>query len=280
MEKSTRVMDLACGAGSVLEHAHKLGFTNLTGVDVSQQALDVMLEKIPVARGICSQVDKLPQDQNSIDLIVSQFGVEYAGTRQKLHAAFQEMSRVLATKGRITIVAHAKNSVIYEGCSNSLEHAKLIDDSRFIETAKKTISSLHNNDREAAPATTQKLMESLNHSAEPIMAWLRNTDRSKNEFARFTYHLLESSHKLIANHAAYSKSESLNWFSGIEDEIEAYRGRMSSMTTAALSEVEISKLSEDLSTGQNGLSFLPVEKLYFPPNKKLAAWVIRAKKLT
>ena len=276
--KSIHIVDFACGAGSVLEHANELGFSKLTGIDVSQKALDVMMKKIPTASGICSHVDKVPSAENSADLVVSQFGVEYAGNRMQLFHAFQEMRRILKPGGEIIIVAHAKNSVIYEGCNGSLKNAQLIQDSKFLDIAKKTTLSLHENPNQTKNSNQQKLMGRLNQSAEPIMAWLRVADRSKDEFAKFAYHLLESSHKLITNHAKYSKAESAEWFVGIHAELEAYKGRMSSMTTAALSEEEITDLTGKLSEDHAQLVFSPLEKLYFPPNKKLAAWIIRASK--
>jgi len=276
--KSARIIDLACGAGSVLEHADKLGFTNLTGVDVSQKALDVMTKKIPAASGICAQVDNVPQADNSADLIVSQFGVEYAGSQAQLFDAFREMYRILKPSGEIVIVAHAKNSVIYEGCSGSLKNAKTIEESLFLDIAKKTTLTLYENRNQSNSANQQKLMEQLNQSAEPIMTWLREADRSQDEFAKFAYHILESSHKLITNHSAYSKIEALEWYTGIQAEIDAYTGRMSSMTKAALSELEIFDLIGKLDSGQTRLTFSPLDKLYFPPNKKLAAWIIEAKK--
>ena len=69
LEKSAHIVDFACGAGSVLEHAFNLGFLNLSGVDVSQKALDVMLAKIPTANGICAPVNKIDQTDNNLSLI-------------------------------------------------------------------------------------------------------------------------------------------------------------------------------------------------------------------
>lgn len=276
--KSAYIIDFACGAGSVLEHAHTLGFSNLTGVDVSQKALDVMMQKIPAASGICSHVDKTPLEDESADFIVSQFGVEYAGSRKQLLNAFREMHRLLKPGGEITIIAHAKDGIIYEGCEASLKNAKIIEDSQFLEIAKKTIIAIHKNRILAENPGYQKLIGQLNESAEPIMAWLRGANREKDDFAKFSYHALESSHKLITHHNSYSKIDTLNWFKGIQSEIDAYKGRMSSMIKAALSKDEIESLIGALALARTTLKFSPLEPLFFPPNKKQAAWIIRAQK--
>ncbi len=275
---SDKIIDLACGAGSVLEHAHSLGLSDLTGVDVSQEALNVMREKIPPAIGICAQVDDIPQADNSFDLIVSQYGVEYAGDRSKLLQSFREMRRILRSKGRITIIAHAKNGVIYDGCETSLNNSKRIEDSGFMKVTKDVISTLHGNETQRKSRDLQKQMTRLNQAAEPIMNWLSTSDTQKDEFARFAYHILQSSHKLITNHNAYSRADSLNWISSIQSELDAYEGRMVSMTTAALTQAEISDLIKKLNKDGDELTFAPTEEFKFGTSQKRAAWVIRAKK--
>jgi len=275
---SDKIIDFACGAGSVLEHAYGLGLSELTGVDVSQEALNVMKEKIPPAIGICAQVDNIPQADKSYDLVVSQYGVEYAGSRQNLLRSFQEMRRILKPTGRLTVIAHAKNGVIYEGCKTSLDNAKRIEESDFINLTAKILAILHAGDQEQDRASLQKQVTKLNEAAEPIMTWLKTSDTKQDDFARFTYHILQSSHKLITNHNAYSREDSLNWLSNIESEIDAYKGRMTSITKAALTEEEISELIQKLSLDEGSLTFDPTEEFYFGSKRKRAAWVIRARK--
>ncbi len=278
IEKSAHIVDFACGAGSVLEHAHKVGLSNLTGLDVSQKALDVMVEKIPSASSVRTQVDKTPLKNNSVDIITSQFGVEYAGSRKKLHEAFLEMHRILKPNGRIIVLAHAENSVIYEGCKRSLDQINNVEKSQFIKTAKKLILALSGSQTQGKSTDFKNLTRRLNQSAEPIVEWLRTSDRSHNEFARFTYYLLESSHKLIVNHERYPREESLGWFKGMEAELKAYKGRMLSMTQAALNKVEIMELVETLAKGQVGLDFTPNQSFNLSTDTKQAAWIIKAKK--
>lgn len=275
---SDKIIDFACGAGSVLEHAYSLGLSQLTGVDVSEEALTVMKEKISPAIGICAQVDDIPQPDESFDLVVSQYGVEYAGNREKLLRSFQEMSRILKPSGSITIIAHAKNGVIYEGCKTSLNNAARLEESGFINATAKIVSILHGDKGLQKGVHLQEGMTRLNQAAEPIMTWLTKTDSQRDEFARFAYHILQSSHKLITNHNAYSKTDSLKWLSSIESEIDAYKGRMMSMTNAALTKAEISELIQKLSVDPKNFMFEPTEEFYFGSNRKLAAWVIRAKK--
>ena len=274
--KSTKIIDFACGAGSVLKHANSLGFQNLTGVDISQNALRVLSRNIATSSAVCAPVDKTGIEDKSYDLAVSQFGIEYAGNRKKLRNAFEEMHRILKPGGNIAVVSHIKGGVIYDGCKTSLNQIELIEKSQFIPMTRQVVLALHKSQNQKTDL--QKLMGNLNTSAKPLSDWLRTADREKNEFARFTYHLLDASHKLITNHKGYPKADSLSWLKGMQSELAAYKGRMKSMTEAALSEGELNTLAEKLAAGTTKLTFEPHQKLHFNKNAKAAAWIIKASK--
>ena len=276
--KSSEIADFACGAGSVLKHANSLDFSHLTGIDISPKALDIMQKKIPGATAICSPVNKTPLKNASFDIVVSQFGIEYAGNKNNLLQAFREMHRILKPDGEICVISHAENSVIHKGCLVSLSNIKVIETSRFIETAKNTLSKLYESDSGSTPQDFNAQFAQLNQSAQPIMEWLKTANRDKDNFAQFTYNMLESSHKLITRYQSYSFQDGLKWFEGIESELAAYKGRMTSMTQAAQSEEDLSILVKNLTQLESKLQFSALEKFYFPPDNKLAAWIIRASK--
>jgi len=248
--KSSEIADFACGAGSVLKHANSLDFSHLTGIDISPKALDIMQKKIPGATAICSPVNKTPLKNASFDIVVSQFGIEYAGNENNLLQAFREMHRILKPDGEICVISHAENSVIHKGCLDS----------------------------GSTPQDFNAQFAQLNQSAQPIMEWLKTANRDKDNFAQFTYNMLESSHKLITRYQSYSFQDGLKWFEGIESELAAYKGRMTSMTQAAQSEEDLSILVKNLTQLESKLQFSALEKFYFPPDNKLAAWIIRASK--
>lgn len=283
--KTTKIIDFACGAGSVLDHAYKLGILDLTGLDVSEKALEVMSQKIPDAKTVCAPVNRTGLEAESFDLVVSQFGVEYAGNKDNLFNAFKEMYRTLRSGGRIVVIAHADDSVIMKGCQTSLRQINLIKNSEFIEKSQRVLAALNDPSEQKGGETFYELSQKLNEAAQPIMEWLKSypeleAEKAKNEFMRFAYHLLESSHRLITHHTKYSEADALNWFEGMKEELEAYKGRMLSMTKAALSSQDISDLKEKLAAeyGPSKLDFEELKTLYFNSNIKPAAWVIRASK--
>lgn len=274
--KTSRIVDLACGAGSALGHAFALSRENLTGIDISQGALDVMRDKVPGAVGVRSALNEIPLPDASFDVAVSQFGIEYAGDRTALHQAFSEMHRLLTPGGVVRVVAHAKGSVIYAGCAASLEAAQMVRNSGFTKIAAGIITELGSSTPSGATTDLQSRLNALGHAAEPILRWLRTTDRQKDQFAQFIYQMLESTHRLINRHAHYSTAESLGWLAGIEAEIAAYEGRMLSMTSAALSRADIDTLMSATSAGDALFTWAAPTTLSFSENNDVAAWVLSA----
>jgi len=285
-DKSSKVIDFACGAGSVLEHASHLGFSNLTGLDVSQKALDVMTQKHAGINTVCAAVNQTGLDNNSYDIAVSQFGIEYAGDKSDIYEAFSEMLRILKPSGKLVAITHSVNGVIMEGCQASLNQINLIEECKFIEASQQVLSALHDPAGPVKGTKFNELTQKLNESAKPIMQWLESfqdleAEKTKNEFTRFAYHLLESSHRLITHHNNYTQQDSKSWFDGMELELQAYKGRMLSMTKAALSHQDIIDLQDQLKSkpGSSKVNFEKAETLHFNSNSKPAAWVIRAQKL-
>jgi len=249
MPKSTQLIDFACGAGSVLKQAKMAGLSNLTGIDVSKNAIDVLKTKIPSAIGYVGPVIKTPFQANSFDMVVSQFGFEYAGG----------------------------GGAIESGCQQSLEQITHVLKSGFLDNAKKcliAVNKAHENSTERHKQALDQSMSALNVSAEPLMAWLKGHNNPNNEFARFTYYLLESSHKLISQSQKYHLNDSLLWLENMRSEILAYEGRMASMIRAAMNEDIISQVFDIFR--QKKRNIRAAEKLYFKIGHAPAAWILRA----
>ena len=274
--KSTQLVDFACGAGSVLMQAKTAGLSNLTGIDVSKNAIDVLQNKIPMAIGHVGAVDNTPFETDSFDMVVSQFGFEYAGGQSDIMAAVREMTRIVKPSGQIVLVSHIKEGAIARGCQQSLEHITRVIKSGFFESAKDCFNIIAKSQKATQQAdkdAVMQVMTRLNDKAEPIMVWLRQAGDSKQEFVRFTYHLLESTHKLLVNLNNFHLKDCLTWLDDMRSEVLAYEGRMASMLGAAISEELALRISEDISS--NSAEVFRPEKLYFVEGDLPAAWVLR-----
>ncbi len=274
--KSTQLVDFACGAGSVLMQAKTAGLSNLTGIDVSKNAIDVLQNKIPTAIGHVGAVDNTPFETDSFDMVVSQFGFEYAGGQSDIMAAVREMTRIIKPRGQIVLVSHIKDGAIARGCQQSLEQITRVIKSGFFESAKDCFNIIAKSQKATQQADKDAVMHAmtrLNDTAEPIMVWLRQAGDTKQEFVRFTYHLLESTHKLLVNLNNFHLKDCLTWLDDMRSEVLAYEGRMTSMLGAAISEELALRISEDISS--NSAEVSRPEKLYFVDGDLPAAWVLR-----
>lgn len=190
LPKTARLVDFACGAGSVLKHAHKANMTDLTGIDISTSAIDVLKDKFPAISGVTGPVDKTPFKDQDFDIIVSQFGFEYAGGKNQRINTAKEMVRILKPNGKIVLIAHIKNGAIMRDCQNSLDQIEMIAKSQFFKAAQATFLAAHNANKSQSPLNNKKAenaMKRLNKASKPILDWLKSADLEKNDFAKFIY---------------------------------------------------------------------------------------------
>ena len=109
---------------------------SLIASDISQSALDIVKRRVPSAKTVCCSCDDLPFENHSLDLIVSQFGIEYAGV-----SAFGEAVEKLAIGGRLVFLCHYQDGYIDQRNKAFLDGATLSIESEFIERASDLISA-------------------------------------------------------------------------------------------------------------------------------------------
>jgi SAM-dependent methyltransferase len=114
----SRILDVATGNGIVLAHAASAARARgrrfaLTGVDLADidppryvRNLDPELRAATFRGGVAAE--SLPFADGSFDLVVSQYGIEYAD----LERALAEVARVLVPGGALVWLAHAADSEI------------------------------------------------------------------------------------------------------------------------------------------------------------------------
>ena len=199
LPKSTNILDLACGAGSVLKVAYNSGFRQVSGLDISESAIELLANTFPEVKGYVGSVTDTPFAEGTFDIIASQFGFEYAGSQTERIKAAQEISRILKNRGRAVLMCHVDGGAIMQGCKLSLEQIKGLLDSNFFLHAKKTFSAAHLAAKTNKPSDgkkAQKSLSDLGYAAEPILDHLRGAPDRKNDFTRFLFYLLEATHKI------------------------------------------------------------------------------------
>ncbi|MCK5599524.1 class I SAM-dependent methyltransferase [bacterium] len=73
LDRSIKILDLGCGQGILLRYLCYLGFTSLTGVDISSSQLEAAEKTLPdsVRLEKDSAIDFLGKNRNAFDLIIS-----------------------------------------------------------------------------------------------------------------------------------------------------------------------------------------------------------------
>jgi SAM-dependent methyltransferase len=114
--RDTRVLDVACGRGAVLALARAAGFTALAGVDLAA----VPPGDLPITGGI--DATALPFPDRSHDLVLSQYGLEYAG----LLPAAREAARVAGCG--LILLLHAAEGVLVADAAEQAAQARWLAD--------------------------------------------------------------------------------------------------------------------------------------------------------
>ena len=80
-----RFLDIGCGNGIVTRQLYdfiqqnEMSDLQICSLDYSQSAIKYLTKKIPSVKGISADAKSLPFASNQFDMVVSQFGIEYAG---------------------------------------------------------------------------------------------------------------------------------------------------------------------------------------------------------
>lgn len=118
LARGARILDVGCGKGAVLNCAAASGLANLVGVDLAPAAV-LAGNGFEIHGGVDARA--LPFSDRSFDVVVSQFGLEYAGLEQSV----DEAARVCRHK--LIFLLHAADGIIVEQAAEQVSHAKLLD---------------------------------------------------------------------------------------------------------------------------------------------------------
>ena len=166
--------------------------------------------------GATASVSQLPFRDASFDIVVSQFGIEYAGTE-----AFGEAARVLAPGGAAQFIIHYRGGGIDRECSGNARVLRDVLDAGFFNVGLDAVSGPN---YEASAVELQRIMTGLaaHLDGEPLAA--------KQLVAR----LLPDMATLVGRRHAYRLEDAAGWIEAMRREVVRYAERMTAMTDCAL----------------------------------------------
>lgn len=227
-----RIADLACGLGPVAKSA-RVAFGEVPGL----VACDISAEGAKRAADRCSGCAvaadgaALPFAEASFDLVVSQFGLEYAG-----ETAFSEAGRVLAPHGGGLAVVHLSGGAIERECADNLAILDAFFSSGLLEAAREAVQTGRSRDLVAEKRMT-------------LVAAAANA-RPGSSAARFAAATAPDIARLACRPDRFERAEALAYVDAQFRSVGAYRARMRTMTGAALDETAARRALDHFSRGK------------------------------
>lgn len=246
-----RVLDLACGAGAVARHAVNASRgLDVTGVDFATHIRPV--DGVRFVTG--ASIEALPFADAAFDIVVSQFGFEYANEER----ALREAARVLAPGGSLQFLIHAREGAAVRDLAGRLERAQaLLAEGGFVVLLKQWAEAASFG-RQAAELEARALAARAVAGGDPGDDTTRRVIGALDEaFAvrRFAGpgHVLEKANALI-------------------EELTQYCDRVGDMQAAARSESDVRSLAVGLQA--QGLVCAPSATAFSGPDGAILGWVV------
>lgn len=257
IKDNAKVIDLACGGGSIFADIEMSNKVDLYAVDISAQALSHLNLRLPKVKTIECSVDKIPLESASFDLVVSQFGIEYSGK-----SAFIEAARLMAKKSQLVILCHIRNGFIDEKNRLEIEGIALLQTTDFIEKAIAVTSAFFMDKPDLFNRNFEKFV-----GIEPQIAdWVKNNDKG------FAAHCYFGFQKMFERKEHYQLNDFTDWLTAMNRESEKILIRLGEMRNAAQSECQVKEICQALS--DSGLSDIHFEPFILPAQVLPLAWSI------
>ena len=262
LSAGARVVDVASGAGSIYAHLGDNHGFELHATDIAPEALEALSDRIAGVTSVVAGADDLPYDDASLDLVVSQFGIEYAG-----RDAFAEAARLVRPGCRLIALVHIQDGYVDRNNKAQLEEAELTRRIDFIGRAIDLTNRAFSGNRALIEDTEQAFIPLIQQMSEAIQRC--QTGIHVYLFAGFR--------KLYENRAAYSKADIVKWLEQMDGELSKTLDRLGRMRAASMSKDDMDAVAADLEAA--GLAEISVVPFDVPGNELPIAWSLTASRL-
>lgn len=266
-----KAVDLATGAGSACRlldtHSQENGIQlDLTCVDYSKKALDNLKILLPSAHTLVADCAALPLSSASTDLVMSQYGIEYAGIN-----AFREAVRILRQGGKAILLTHLKEGAIYKECRSNYDILYRTANLGILLATQKAIADLSKANAGSVPdlpiARHQEKIAELSSELGQIVR--SNPDTPAGHFLQ---HLYQDLKRLFSNPIAIDPLTIHDWCESINCELISYLERMNSMLNSALDRPDLLDIQSVMS--ENGFIPAPQSPRKIQVEDEEIAWLV------
>lgn len=263
------IVDVASGNGAVTAVARAVfgPAASYACVDVSAAAVRATARRYPDVRGLVADARAVPLASGSATLAVSQFGIEYAGL-----GSFPELLRLVAPGGRAALLLHRQGGGIHRQCEASRDAMEAIIRARFLPLATELFEAgfkaMRGGDQERYRQAVQAFAPAV-RAAQELMR--RHGEHVADGMIARLYHDVRRMHEGMSR---YEAAAVLDWLRGMDAEVRAYAGRMTSMCRAAVSEADFRGLCAR--ADESGFTRLRSDELIDPDTGLALAWALIA----
>ena len=267
------ILELACGKGAVSEIAQFcIGETQTTSpthlcLDYSLTAVRSVCQQNGVNAGLVADASKLPFKQESVDLIFSQFGIEYAGEQ-----AIVDSALLLKKQGLFAALLHHRDGQIFTESQRSHDALLQVEQSQIFTLARKAF--------EAGFARTEQpgTQQTFRNADQALAPAVRQVTGVLQQFGPgiaggILLHFYRDLGQMFNRMQAYELSDILAWLDRMKQELASYRLRMRSMLDAALNADQVANICRQMK--RSGLTL----EVCQPVSGKtgLLAWQLQAR---
>jgi len=257
LDRSIKALDMACGAGTVAKVLVAEGFTNVSGLDISESAIEIMSNTLPSVSGFVNPAESTSFKDSEFDLIVSQYGFEYGN----YETVIPEIVRILKPSGTFFALTHKTGGGIHKEVSQQYDEILAIKTSGFNDAAKGLFSAAMTNEPRETPEDVGKLFR-------PAQSKLLKLAKSNKGLAEYLY---VSAQRMFNQRNKYYLKDVLTWFDGMEEEVERFLGRMRSMKEASVDSQKLENMTDLFAN--SGLKMNPTRTLKDDLDEELG-WVL------
>ena len=264
VDHSAQVLDLGCGNGVVAAHLLQASpDLSISAVDQADIAPESLSESIPELAKVAfyprTSVTKLPFPDQSFDLLVSQFGVEYA----ELEAASAEAVRVLRPEGMLVFLVHHQLSDIVQPAMRHLQEVSaLLAPAGVIDKALDFC-----NDKIDLESLEQQGREYLNGS-------VHRTSQISGQIFDGINQLIE----LVNSGSAEHRHRATQLVSTMQTRLQADQARLQQMASAALDQSDLAAWAKRYRSLGMDMHLFVAMTITGEAGKALIGWQLRGQK--
>lgn len=259
------IVDIGSGDGAALRYATR---SVRIAIDIAPAAARAAAKASPGLIGVAADAAQLPLADRSVDVVVSQFGIEYAGV-----AAFAEATRVLKPWGAFSAVCHLRGGAIEAVCAHNARLLTALIDSGLAARASAALAASYRLQAEGRPPRDAAREGEFGAAFATVAQMLAQASNSPAK--RAIEHFMAELSILSTRRMAYEPSEALTWITRMSNTLEAYLGRMNAMVRVALDQAQAEAICAMFR--DNGFGAASAKPVHMTSEVTASAWLIEAK---